>query len=336
MKAWHTIQSGIEQLDPQCWVEIVRQSLFGNIYLTNKMGVQWGTEAKSNMIRWANRGIHSLKMLTREEGEGWRTFDEVPSLKRCWLAPPLHRRLVAIIPWEATQPPPHTMGQWLARKDEDVKIRTIYQLIDTNPSRANVYTRADTEQLQLRDTQHPLPEGHLHEVRTIRCGGEKRTVMEFNPKGRIGAYSSVWLWGNEWICNLEWDPKEWQWRRVGILLETTVLNYTTKRGYRIALRQNNHTIRVDAELAANGVNSKARAKFFNRIWHPYLPRQVSAMQWLILTEGLPVRAWRERIGLPHACQICPNPVRETLQHAFLECPAINQAWELFRKTPSLS
>ena len=89
-------------------------------------------------------------------------------------------------------------------------------------------------------------------------------------------------------------------------------------------------MKLDAELEANGLNSKARAKIFNRIWHPYLPRKVSAMQWLILTEGLPVGAWRERIGLPNKCQLCPIPTKETLQHAFQECPEIARIWELYR------
>ena len=47
-------------------------------------------------------------------------------------------------------------------------------------------------------------------------------------------------------------------------------------------------MKIDAELEEAGYYSKARAKIFNRIWHPYLPRKVSAMQWLILTEGFPV------------------------------------------------
>lgn len=141
--------------------------------------------------------------------------------------------------------------------------------------------------------------------------------MEFNPR-EMDQEHTLWLWGNEWVRNLEWDPKEWQWRRIGILPETTVLNYSTKRGYRVALKQNNHTMRVDAELEVAGYNSKARVKFFNRIWHPYLPCKVSAMQWLILTEGLPVGAWRERLGLPNACQLCVDQTKETLQHAFYD------------------
>ena len=140
------------------------------------------------------------------------------------------------------------------------------------------------------------------------------------------------MWGNDWVCNLDWDPKEWTWRRLGILLETTILNYTTKRGYRIALWQDNTTMRVDAEMEAEGYDSKTRARFFNRIWHPYLPRKVSAMQWLVLTEGLPVGAWRERIGLSNDCQLCPHPTNETLQHAFMDCPEVRKAWELFRNT----
>ena len=89
---------------------------------------------------------------------------------------------------------------------------------------------------------------------------------------------------------------------------------------------------LDVEMEAVGINGKTRAKFFNRIWHPYLPKKVSAMQWLILTEGLPVGAWRERIGLSSACQFYTDQARETLRHAFLDCPSIRHAWTLFRNT----
>ena len=82
---------------------------------------------------------------------------------------------------------------------------------------------------------------------------------------------------------------------------------------------------LDAELELAGFNSKEIAKFFNKIWHPYLPRKVSSMQWLILTGGLPVGAWRERLGLPSNCQICDTQERETLQHAFLDCREVNKA-----------
>lgn len=149
----------------------------------------------------------------------------------------------------------------------------------------------------------------MRKVRVIRCGGDKRTVLDFNPQDETDFEKSLWLWANDWINNLQWDPREWQWRRIGILPDTSVMNYTTKRGYRIALKQNTQQMNLDLELEREGYNSKARAKFFNRIWHPYLPRKVSAMQWLVLTKGLPVGSWQERIGLPSDCEICPNPVK---------------------------
>lgn len=80
----------------------------------------------------------------------------------------------------------------------------------------------------------------MAEVRIVRCGGPKRSVMDFNPLEDTKENLTLWLWGNDWIVNLEWDPKEWQWGRIGILPKTTILNYLTKRGYRVALQQNNH------------------------------------------------------------------------------------------------
>lgn len=59
------------------------------------------------------------------------------------------------------------------------------------------------------------------------------------------------------------------------------------------------------------------------------------MQWLILAEGLPVGAWRERIGLSNRCQLCQVSTKETLQHAFQECPEISRIWVLYRNLGGL-
>ena len=227
---------------------------------------------------------------------------------------------------------PNTLGLWVAAKEVDGHIKTIYHITKAAPMEATMYAKAKSEQLIQSGSSYPLPAGQYSEVRIVRCGGAKRTIFDYNPPELEDAELTLWMWGDDWVSNLEWDPKEWNWRRIGILADTTVLNYSTKRGYRVALQQNNHRMQVDVELEETGYNSKERAKFFNRIWHPYLPRKVSAMQWLILTEGLPVGAWRERLGLHSHCQLCPTQDKETLQHAFRDCSEIKQAWELFRKT----
>ena len=56
------------------------------------------------------------------------------------------------------------------------------------------------------------------------------------------------------------------------------------------------------------------------------------MQWLILTEGLPVGAWREKLGLPSKCQLYISHAKKTLQHAFHDYPEISNVWNLFRNT----
>ena len=331
LKAWQTIQSGIEQQDPTTWDEIIWQPLYGNRFLTNEQGIQWGTDSKTNMKYWAERAIWSIKDMVRDDGNGWKPFIEQEALKRSSTAPQLYNRILRSIPW---QPRPFIsmQGLWIAAKEEDGSIRTIYHITKTDPIEATVYDKTSSEQLQHIANSCPLPVGQFSEVRIARCGGPRRMIIDYNPQENDDQNLTFWMWGDDWVCNLEWDPKEWQWRRIGVLPDTTILNYCTKRGYRAALKQNNHSMKVDKELEEAGYNSKVRAKFFNRIWHPYLPRKVSAMQWLILTEGLPVGAWRERVGLPNNCQICPTQDKETLPHAFKDCTEIKRVWDLFRNT----
>ena len=331
MKAWSTIQSGLEQQDPMSWSEIMRQPIYGNRFLTNTEGVQWGTTPRSNMLWWAQKEYQTFKDIARPGGQGWSTFPELLRLRRARIAPQLYPRVISSIPWDATPMPPTSVGQWVAAKERDGSIQNVYYVTQRDPVEGTLYQKEDTELLQLTSHNNRLPPD-VQEVRIVRTGSQKRMIIDYNPNDDMEEDQMLWLWGNDWISNLAWDPKEWNWRRLGILPETSILNYTTKRGYRVALKQDNHQMAVDAELEAAGMDSKTRANFFNRIWHPHLPRKVSAMQWLVLTEGLPVGAWRERIGLPSDCQLCPGHQRETLQHAFLECSEMKQAWVLFRRT----
>lgn len=55
-----------------------------------------------------------------------------------------------------------------------------------------------------------------------------------------------------------------------------------------------------------------------------------------MTEGVPVGAWRERLGQNGACQICAQQDRETLPHAFADCEEVQRAWTLFRRLRSTS
>lgn len=128
MKAWGTIQSGLEQQNPSNWSEIIRQPLFGNQFLTNELGVQWGTDPKTNIRTWAAKGFKTLQDIATADGYGWKTYPKLLKFRRSTRAPHLYAQLVASIPWDATPQPIATAGQWLANKEEDGQITYVYHI----------------------------------------------------------------------------------------------------------------------------------------------------------------------------------------------------------------
>ena len=183
---------------------------------------------------WAEKGYLTLKDIARSVGHGWRAFQDLLKLRRTRVAPHLYARLVLSIPWDAIPRPSHSTGQWLANK-EDGNINFVYHIRSSDLQEATLYRKEPTEQLNLVGTQHRVP-AEAREVRVVRTLGPKHTILDFNPTDDTPEEQKLWLWGNTWLEDIEWDPKEWTWRRLGILPETSVLNYSTKRGYRVALR----------------------------------------------------------------------------------------------------
>lgn len=141
MKAWHTIQSAIEQQDPNTWLEILRQPILGNRFLPNEVGTQWGTEPRSNMKLWMEKHIKSLKDIAKEDGTAWKPFDEQPALRRRTAAPNLYNIFLFCIPWAPQPAPIHTLGQWIAHKEEDGSLQTIYHITRIEPLEATKYCK---------------------------------------------------------------------------------------------------------------------------------------------------------------------------------------------------
>ena len=235
MKAWHTMQSGLEQQDPTCWAEIIRQPLFGNRFLTSITGIQWGTDSRSTMLRWMERGMRALRDMANTEGIGWLPFEQNPKLHHNRITGAIYNKILQSLPWENIPPNNITPGQWVAPKEADGSISRVLHITSSEPLEATLFLKDATERLTPAAQQHLCLGEELGEVRVVSCLGEKRTVLEFNPI-TITETHSLWLWGNEWLKHLDWDPKDWQWRRIGILPKTNILNYTTKRGYRTTLK----------------------------------------------------------------------------------------------------
>ena len=216
------------------------------------------------MLWWSKKKYKSLKDIARVDGQGWRTFAELLRQRCTRVAPPLYTRVIHNIPWDARPMPSPTIRQWLAIPEEDNSIHTVFQLQHTDPPEATMYHKDPLDQLRPLNHKQPLLEGR-RKVQIVRSRGPKWTMIDLNPREELEPDQSLWLWGNNWLCDLEWEPKEWNWRRIGTLAETTIMNYTTKRGYRVALRQDNNQMNVNVVLEAIGFINKDKAKFFNRI-----------------------------------------------------------------------
>ena len=171
MKAWNTIQSGIEQQDPASWSEIARQPLFRNRFLTKSQGIQWGTKSRSKMRVWPDKGYRSIKDIYREDGQGWTPFLEL-RLRRTRAAPQLYANLLNNIPWAPAPIPPHSCGQWLARKEEAGDFQFVYHLQNIENQEGNLYRKEKSEVLTFLDQGQRIPAG-CQEIRIVRTFGPK-------------------------------------------------------------------------------------------------------------------------------------------------------------------
>lgn len=149
--------------------------------------------------------------------------------------------------------------------------------------------------------------------------------MKINPQG-LAIYSEFWLYEKGMVRDLHFDPKEWVWNRQGPMEETHFFDCKTKRGYRIILQDISVRLKFDQCLEGRGYSGQQRKDFFLTLWHPWLPRKVSMMVWLIIADGLPVGEWRRKIGHSGLCNLCTEGVLQTSKHAFFECEAVRPVW----------
>ena len=159
--------------------------------------MQWGTEAKTNLKFWAEKGIKAIKDLVKEDGNRWKSFPEFTVLRRSVTSPHMYHRILHSIPWQPIPIIPAMRGLWIASKEEDGRIRIVYHISKSNSEEITSYTRLPTEQLQLLERNCLLPVGQYCEVRIIRCGGEKRKVLEFNPQVLDDQELTLWMWGED-------------------------------------------------------------------------------------------------------------------------------------------
>ena len=150
--------------------------------LTNEMGIQWGTEPRSNLVCWSEKGFRSIQDIAKAGGGDWKTFAEQQKLHRCPTAPPIYDKIVRSIPWILPSHNPIKVGQWVASKEDNGTIQSIFHISRLTPLEATLYHKDPTERIHCVEQYSLVPRVQLGEVRIIRCGGPKRNVIDYNPQ----------------------------------------------------------------------------------------------------------------------------------------------------------
>lgn len=208
----------------------------------------------------------------------------------------------------------------------------IYHLTECEAGlyRGRRYVRLESEKLHCSnpDPQH-VRQLRLEQVRVVIMAGLKQQVIEYNPLTQPKEHEIAWLYGTAPIINLPWDPVDWKWKRQGTLKEIPFFNYETKYGYKIGLQKIPATMKAMSELRHAGYTNSQGQQLIRLVWHSWLPRKVSSMQWLTLARGLPIGEWRAKAGWDSNCKLCGhNP--ESTEHALMLCPMVAPAWSYFQ------
>ena len=101
--------------------------------------------------------------------------------------------------------------------------------------------------------EQEAPHPNFCRVRVCTKSNITGQILDFNPINFPDLSSqSTWLYRKGYIYTLDFDPKEWNWKKLGELQETPFFNYQTKRGYRQTCLNYSTTSPYDKELQRFG------------------------------------------------------------------------------------
>jgi hypothetical protein len=318
-QAWRTIRRGTNHEQPLTKDEILRQSLFGNPWITTEDGIPIGFEDKSRFMNWAEKGITTITDIWDEAEEDWRTTRDIHMIMKSILTNIQRMQLLSSIPKRPDEATPFGTGSWITHVEEEWGGNLYHIHRAQHPDiQAHVYTRnPQTRELTLIANEPiPIP---IVQYRTARVyqmiGGD---IIKFNPKKPD---ETIWTYGTGRTQDLEWDPGEW--RKAGNMHAINFFSYTTKRGYRLGLNEHGKPTNFELQMRDKRYNADRRKEIYKNLW---LPRQVTTFMWLVLTGGLPLGTWLAQIGHTGICQLCTTEPTKTTEHAFLKCEATQTTW----------
>ncbi|KAG0595718.1 hypothetical protein M758_UG191600 [Ceratodon purpureus] len=327
-KAFATCRNGLLQTPPATFYEMLRQPIFANSLIRSVRGLPWGCEPMTQLHTWQKNNMFYLCDLWDYNRQDWRTLENLRHLVRARDIVAQRDEIVPSIPWDLRGYHPHKIGDWVTF-DLEGPVQEVYHIYSREGRRfhGQLYQRLTSELLIPKEGTSALPWGHTEPVRIIVTGGE---ATKYNPPAPVLENRlSIWLYGTVPISRLPWDPAEWHWKKLGREGDCEFFSYTTKLGYKIALHQIKPQFPHVRHLRSLGYTRPQISKVVARLWHPWVPRKICSMHWLILNEGLPIGTWRHKAGWESTCRVCRAPEVETAEHALMRCPTVAPAWQYY-------
>lgn len=244
-----------------------------------------GVERNSYFKNWSVKGIHSLAHTRTSANSNWLN---VPSFYRITKSPhvtTLRTRIIhATEDWDTGLPKILHSSMWVKSVNPLLKCLYYHLLHQSQDSwLAEVYQQlAHTEQL-LREQGAPsmIPQGDITEA-CVLTKTKSSKIIEFNPPEPVSPSLTVWIFKSGTIRELPFDPKEWRWRRQGIIKPGHFFDYSTKCGYHIIIKSQHRQLGFDKWMEDCGYSDQQRKSFFKKLWHSWLPRKIASMVWLTI------------------------------------------------------
>ena len=130
----------------------------------------------------------------------------------------------------------HEKGSWImmASLNHFGLVFQVHEVIDSGFS-TPVYSHVDNiERLALaHDELVILSQSHYFTTTRVPLKGDKGEVSDADCRKLISFGRNFWTVGDGMDQNLDFDPKDWKWLKIGMIKSINCFGYTTKKGCRI-------------------------------------------------------------------------------------------------------
>lgn len=253
-RSWRNIHHCLDFQQPTTADDTARQHIFWNAELLDPQDNLFGNNSYSFGSSWMNKKVYQLKDLWSMDRWEWKTATELAAIAGPNKTAQRRSEILDSLPrhWSMSQSPTFGSFEWVAATPIPGTFDRIYQL--HNPHEGRLFSRQHYNLFtpQGEDLIN-ISEETLQRVRIVTTCGGLRTVAT-NP----GTEYAGPVWSLGLTRTWDFDLKEWTWVQLDCLPAALLYNYSTRRGYRIALQEKPQLTRMHRKLNQLGLDDDER------------------------------------------------------------------------------